>query len=62
MLEKIALRQAISQLPQRERMVVQLRYFHCLTQQRVAAILDISQVQVSRIERRALGLLREKLL
>lgn len=59
MLEKIALRQAISQLPQRERMVVQLRYFHCLTQQRVAAILDISQVQVSRIEKKAMQQLRQ---
>ena len=59
MLEKIALRQAISQLPQRERMVVQLRYFHCLTQQRVATILDISQVQVSRIEKKAMQQLRQ---
>ena len=59
MLEKIALRQAISQLPQRERMVVQLRYFHCLTQQRVAAILNISQVQVSRIEKKAMSQLRQ---
>ena len=59
MLEKIALRQAISQLPQRERMVVQLRYFHCLTRQRVAAILDISQVQVSRIEKKAMAQLRQ---
>ncbi len=61
MLEKIALRQAISQLPQRERMVVQLRYFHCLTQQRVAAILNISQVQVSRIEKKAMSQLRQLL-
>ena len=58
MLEKIALRQAISKLPQRERMVIQLRYFHGLTQQRVAKLLDISQVQVSRVERRAMEQLR----
>ena len=61
MLEKIALRQAISQLPQRERMVIQLRYFHGLTQQRVAKLLDISQVQVSRVERRAMDQLRQLL-
>lgn len=61
MLEKIALRQAISQLPQRERSVVELRYFHGLTQQRVAKILDVSQVQVSRIEKKAVELLRELL-
>lgn len=59
MVEKIALRQAIEALPERERMVVQLRYFHSLTQQRVAKMLDVSQVQVSRIEKKALGLLRE---
>ena len=61
MVEKIALRQAVKALPDREQQVVGLRYFHGLTQQKVAAILHISQVQVSRIERKALGLLREKL-
>lgn len=59
MVEKIALRQAIDALPERERMVINLRYFHCLTQQRVAKVMDISQVQVSRIEKKALILLRE---
>lgn len=59
MVEKIALRQAIDALPDRERMVVKLRYFHALTQQRVAKVMDISQVQVSRIEKKALALLRE---
>ena len=61
MLEKIALRQAITQLPERERSVVELRYYHCLTQQRVAKLLNVSQVQVSRIEKRAIFLLREML-
>ncbi len=59
MVEKIALRQAVEALPERERMVIQLRYFHSLTQQRVAKVLNVSQVQVSRIEKKALGLLRE---
>ena len=59
MVEKIALRQAIEKLPERERLVIQLRYFHCLTQQRVAKVLDVSQVQVSRIEKKAVALLRE---
>lgn len=58
MVEKIALRQAIDALPEREKMVVNLRYFHSLTQQRVAKVMDISQVQVSRIEKRALEHLR----
>ena len=58
MVEKLALRQAIECLPQRERSVIQLRYFHGLTQVRAAKVLGVSQVQVSRIEKKALGLLR----
>lgn len=61
MVEKIALRQAIERLPQREKMVIQLRYFHGLTQQRVAKVMDVSQVQVSRIEKKAITMLRELL-
>ncbi len=59
MVENIALRQAVERLPERERMVVQLRYFHCLTQQRVAKVMTVSQVQVSRIEKKALEKIRE---
>ena len=58
LVEKISLRQAISNLAERERMVIQLRYFHGLTQERVARVLDVSQVQVSRIEKKALANLR----
>ncbi len=59
MVEKIALRQAIDALPEREAMVIRLRYFHGLTQQRVAKVLSVSQVQVSRIEKKAIAMLRE---
>ena len=59
MVERIALRQAIEALPEREKLVVQLRYFHGLTQQRIAKVMDVSQVQVSRIEKKAIALLRE---
>lgn len=61
MVEKIALNQAIEKLQERERMVISLRYFHSLTQQRVAKVLDVSQVQVSRIEKKALAHLKELL-
>lgn len=61
MVERIALMQAISKLPDREEMVIRLRYFHALTQERVAKVLEVSQVQVSRIEKKALGHLRELL-
>lgn len=59
LVERISLRQAIEKLPQREKMVIQLRYFHGLTQDRVSKVLEVSQVQVSRIEKKALGYLRE---
>lgn len=59
MVEKIALRQAIDALPEREKLVIQLRYFHGLTQQRVAKVMDVSQVQVSRIEKKAIAMLRD---
>ena len=59
MLEKMALRQAISKLSERERQVISLRYYHGLTQERIAKILCVSQVQISRIERKAIMRLRE---
>ena len=59
MVEKIALRQAITQLSERERNVIHLRYFHGLTQARAAKILSVSQVQISRIEKKAIIRLRE---
>lgn len=58
LLEHMALRQAISRLPEREAMVIKLRYFHGLTQDRVSKVLNVSQVQVSRIEKKALANLR----
>ena len=61
LLERISLRQAIEKLREREAMVIDLRYFHGLTQERVSKVLDVSQVQVSRIEKKALGHLRELL-
>ena len=58
MVERIALYQAIEKLPEREAVVIKMRYFHGMTQQRVAAVLEVSQVQVSRIEKKALNNLR----
>ena len=61
LVEKISLRQAIDKLPEREALVIKLRYFHGLTQERVSKVLEVSQVQVSRIEKKALAHLRELL-
>ncbi len=59
MVERISLRQAVEKLPEREKMVINLRYFHGLTQDRTAKVLQVSQVQVSRIEKKAIEHLRE---
>ena len=59
MVERIALRESIDQLPEKERMTILLRYFKGLTQEQTARILGVSQVQVSRLERRGLKRLRE---
>ena len=60
-LESLSLRQAVAQLKERERQVISLRYFRGLTQEQTAKIIGVSQVQISRIERRAVGELRKKL-
>ncbi len=59
LVEKISLRQAIEKLPEREQMVIRLRYYHGLTQDRASKVLQVSQVQVSRIEKKAMAHLRE---
>lgn len=61
-LECIALRDAVQMLPKRERQVIELRYFRYLTQEKTAKILQVSQVQVSRVERKAMDHLRKALL
>ena len=62
LLEQMALHQAIEKLPEREAMVIKLRYFHGLTQQRVSKVLNVSQVQISRIEKKALEKLKEMII
>lgn len=59
LLERLSLRQAIENLPERESLVIKLRFFHGLTQDRVSKVLSVSQVQVSRIEKKALSKLKE---
>ena len=61
MLERIALRQAVDELPEKEKMAILLRFFKGLTQEQTARILSVSQVQVSRLERRAIDKLRRSL-
>lgn len=61
LLEGLSLREAVAALPERERQVIALRYYRGLTQTVAARILGVSQVQVSRLERRAVERLRAAL-
>ena len=58
MLEHAALSAAMEKLPERERRVIALRYFHGMTQQSCARVMHVSQVQISRIEKKAMDSLR----
>lgn len=61
LIERIALRDAVESLPDKEKQTILLRFFRGLTQEQTARILHVSQVQVSRLERRSLQKLRELL-
>ncbi len=59
--DKIALREAIAGLAPRERQIIVFRYFKNKTQSEVAVMLGISQVQVSRLEKKILASMREQM-
>lgn len=61
LVERMTLRAAVDDLPERERATILLRFFKALTQEQTARVLGVSQVQVSRLERRALQRLRAAL-
>lgn len=60
-IESIALKMAVASLEERERRIVKLRYFMDKTQTQTAEALGISQVQVSRLEKKILAKIREKI-
>ncbi|MBE6712115.1 MAG: sigma-70 family RNA polymerase sigma factor [Ruminococcaceae bacterium] len=55
----LALREAVDALPRSESHLIRLRYFHNLTQEQTARILGLTQVKVSREEKRILQKMRE---
>lgn len=59
--DSIALNQVLNSLNDKERMLIELRYFKNMTQSSAAKILGISQVQVSRKEKAILESIRNKL-
>ena len=60
--DKIAIKQILQSMEPRERQIIVLRYFKEKTQSQVAAMLGISQVQVSRIEKKILTNMKKKIL
>ncbi len=61
LIDKIALRQVIDTLNPREKQIIILRYFKQKTQVQIARMLGVSQVQVSRLEKKILKQLRQKI-
>lgn len=61
MIDTIALKEALRSLDIKSRQIIMLRYFKDKTQNQVANMLGISQVQVSRIEKKVLKIMKEKL-
>lgn len=61
LLDKLALKEALNKLDPRARQIIILRYFKDITQVKVAQMLGISQVQVSRIEKKVLKAMKDKL-
>ena len=60
-LDRMLLRGAIDELPDRDKKIIVLRYFRDMTQSEVAERIGVSQVQVSRIENRIIKSFRDKL-
>lgn len=60
--DKLALRQVLAELSDEDRKLIDLRYFKGLTQTKAAGILGMTQVQVSRREKKLLTYMRTKLI
>lgn len=61
LIERIALKEALRSLDEKARQIIMLRYFKDKTQVQVAKMLGISQVQVSRIEKKVLAQMKKRL-
>ncbi len=59
---RLLIRDILEEFPEREQKIIILRYFKQKTQSQIAEMLGISQVQVSRIEKRILSEMREKII
>ena len=59
--EHVALREALDRLNERERKILMLRYFEGKTQTEISQEVGISQAQVSRLEKNAIGCIRKEI-
>ncbi len=59
--EKVAIDTALSELNEREKKIVYLRYFEGRTQTEISNEIGLSQAQVSRLEKNALKIMKEKI-
>ena len=59
--ERVALREAMEKLDEREKRILLLRYYEGKTQTEISAEVGISQAQVSRLEKNALGSIRKEI-
>ena len=59
--EKLSLRQAVASLEENDRKIITLRYFRHQTQSQTAKILNMTQVQISRREKKILAIIREEM-
>lgn len=59
--EKLSLEQELSKLDEKDQKLISLRYYEGMTQSQTAKVLGTTQVQISRREKKILGVLREKL-
>ena len=60
MIDHIVLRDLLKELPEKDKKLVMLRFFEDRTQSEIAEILNVSQVQVSRLENKIIGKLKSK--
>ena len=60
-MERITLRQAFQNLGEREKQILSLRFYDGKTQMEVAGMVGISQAQVSRLEKSAIGAMRKSI-
>ena len=61
MIERMQLKAALESLPERDKKIIFLRYFRDMTQSEVAAVIGVSQVQISRIESKAMAEMKKML-